>query len=85
MKLYNGAWKQEPVMSDLVPAHLILYLLAGIWLGFVFCGCVCVCGGSGCFIYLVSCGSIHLLAVLMPSLIMLMGSVKLICCRARSG
>lgn len=42
MKLYNGAWKQEPVMSDLVPAHLILYLLAGIWLCFVFCGCVCV-------------------------------------------
>lgn len=42
MKLYNGAWKQEPVMSDLVPAHLILYLLAGIWL----CCCflwVCVC------------------------------------------
>lgn len=48
MKLYNGAWKQEPVMSDLVPAHLILYLLAGIWLCFVFCGC----GGGGCFIYL---------------------------------
>lgn len=42
MKLYNGAWKQEPVMSDLVPAHLILYLLAGIWLCFVFCGCVYV-------------------------------------------
>lgn len=41
MKLYNGAWKQEPVMSDLVPAHLILYLLAGIWLCLVFVG-VCV-------------------------------------------
>lgn len=71
-KLCDTEWKGKLVMCALVTVHLILFLLAG------FCLCVCVCVFF--YFYEDPCISWQYRV----SLIVLMWSMRLICCTTRA-